>query len=97
MVQQAAQTLTRKQLVRWQHRIENYDNIDQAAEATSQICGRTSRDQILVFPARAKSSNSFLYNAAHEDRLRPYKSPHHHLHSGNRDHAWAAPGPQPSL
>ena len=40
MLMSAAETLTPEQLVRWHHRIENCDNLDKAAEVTSEMCGR---------------------------------------------------------
>ena len=39
-MQSAVKTLTHQQLVRWHHRIENCDNLDQAAEVNSHMCGR---------------------------------------------------------
>jgi hypothetical protein len=36
----AAEALTPEQLVRWHHRIENCDNLDQATEVTSEMCSR---------------------------------------------------------
>jgi hypothetical protein len=41
MLMSAAETLTPQQLVRWHHRVENCVNLDQAAEATSEMCGRS--------------------------------------------------------
>ena len=40
MLQSAVKTLTHQQLVRWHHRIENCDNLEQAAEVNSHMCGR---------------------------------------------------------
>jgi hypothetical protein len=40
MLQSAAETLAPEQLVKWHHRIENCDNLDQASEVTSEMCGR---------------------------------------------------------
>ena len=45
MLMSAAKALTPEQLVKWHHRIENCDNLSQAADVTTEMCGRPMTDE----------------------------------------------------
>lgn len=44
MLEAASAALTPEDLVVWHHRIENCDNLSQAADVTTEMCGRPMTD-----------------------------------------------------
>ena len=44
MLEAASEVLSPEELVTWHHRIENCDNLSQAAEVTTQMIGRPMSD-----------------------------------------------------
>ena len=45
MLEAASEVLSPEELVVWHHRIENCDNLSQAAEVTTQMVGRPMSDE----------------------------------------------------
>tara|TARA_B100000959_G_C14664847_1_gene493955 strand:- start:427 stop:666 length:240 start_codon:yes stop_codon:yes gene_type:complete len=44
MLEAAAEVLSPQEMVQWHHRIENCENLSQAAEVTTQMIGRPMSD-----------------------------------------------------
>ena len=44
MLEAAAEVLSPQEMVQWHHRIENFENLSQAAEVTTQMIGRPMSD-----------------------------------------------------
>lgn len=45
MLEAATRALQPEDLVTWHHRIENCDNLSQAADVTTEMCGRPMTDE----------------------------------------------------